>query len=126
MGLLSMLTGTGLLSILGIDKFTKILGMDYKNPCYNCLAPGLSVVFVMDDTGSMGDVIKDATRQIVNIVNQVQLLGVNGPSNYVLSTFNDPSTSLFLTVSLTRSLSLSLALSLTHLLFLFLSHSFSL
>ena len=111
-----MLTGTGLLSILGIDRFTKTLGMDYKNPCYDCLAPGLSVVFVMDDTGSMGDEIKEATRQIVNIVNQVQLLGVKGPSNYVLSTFNDPGTTLSLYLSDANSLTHSFSDSLSHLL----------
>ena len=123
MGLLSMLTGTGLLSILGIDKFTKTLGMDYKNPCYDCLAPGLSVVFVMDDTGSMGDEIKEATRQIVNIVNQVKLLGVNGPSNYVLSTFNDPGTTLSLYLSDANSLTHSFW-TLSHLLTLSFSLSF--
>nr|XP_022340887.1 von Willebrand factor A domain-containing protein 7-like [Crassostrea virginica] len=86
--------GTGLLSILGVKKFTEILGMNYKKPCYDCLAPGLSVVIVMDDTGSMSGEIREATQHSIDIVNQAKLLGVNGPSNYVLSTFNDPDTTI--------------------------------
>lgn len=82
--------GTGLLSILGLSKFKEVFGMAYKNPCYNCLAPGLSVVFVIDDTGSMSEEIGSATKVSVDIVNQASLLGPNGPSNYILSTFNDP------------------------------------
>ena len=88
---LLLLTGTGLLSILGVKKFTEILGMTYKNPCYDCLAPGLSVVIVMDDTGSMSGEIREASEHSVDIVNQAIFLGDHGPSNYVLSTFNDPS-----------------------------------
>ena len=72
--------------------------MNYKKPCYDCLAPGLSVVIVMDDTGSMSGEIREATQHSIDIVNQAKLLGVNGPSNYVLSTFNDPGT--FLSLSL--------------------------
>ncbi|XP_061188708.1 uncharacterized protein LOC133196872 [Saccostrea echinata] len=86
--------GTGLLSILGIDRFKEMLGMTYKNPCYNCLAPGLSVVFVIDDTGSMSGEIREATQHSIDIVNQASLLGSNGPSNYILSTFNDPDTTI--------------------------------
>lgn len=64
--------------------------MSYENPCYNCLAPGLSVVFVIDDTGSMSLEIHNATHYSVQIVTQAKVLGSNGPSNYILSTFNDP------------------------------------
>lgn len=64
--------------------------MHYRNPCYNCLAPGLSVVFVIDDTGSMGEEIRETAMHSVDIVNQALLLGNKGPNNYILSTFNDP------------------------------------
>lgn len=64
--------------------------MNYKNPCYNCLSPGLSVVFVIDDTGSMSVEINNATAYSVDIVNQANALGSNGPSNFILSIFNDP------------------------------------
>lgn len=87
--------GTGLLSVLGIEKFKEVMGMSYKNPCYNCLAPGLSVVFVIDDTGSMSGEIMQATQHSIDIVNQAKLLGSNGPSNFILSTFNDPDTSIY-------------------------------
>lgn len=66
--------------------------MSYKDPCYNCLGPGLSVVFVIDDTGSMGEEIREAAQHSIDIVNQAKILGSNGPSNYILSTFNDPGT----------------------------------
>lgn len=81
---------TGLLSLLGIEKFQEILGINYKNRCYNCLSPGLSVVFVIDDTESMGGEIREATHYSIDIVNQANLLGSNGPSNFILSTINDP------------------------------------
>lgn len=84
------LEGTGLLSILGIEKFQEILGMDYKDRCYSCLGRGLSVVFVIDDTESMGGELIEATQYSVDIVNQAILLGSNGPSNFILSTINDP------------------------------------
>lgn len=93
------ITDTGLLSVLGLDKFKELLGMNYKNPCYNCLAPGLSVVFVIDDTGSMSGEIREATQISIDIVNQAKFLGSNGPSNFILSTFNDPSMTLNLVSS---------------------------
>lgn len=79
--------GTGLLAILGIEKFQDLLGMHYKD---QCLGPGLSVVFVIDDTESMGLELIQATQYSVGIVNQAILLGSNGPSNFILSTINDP------------------------------------
>lgn len=85
-----IIVGTGLLSVLGIEKFKEVMGMSYKNPCYNCLAPGLSVVFVIDDTGSMSGEIREATQHSIDIVNAANQLGSNGPSNFILSTFNDP------------------------------------
>lgn len=85
-----IIVGTGLLSVLGIEKFKEVMGMSYKNPCYNCLASGLSVVFVIDDTGSMSGEIREATQHSIDIVNAANQLGSNGPSNFILSTFNDP------------------------------------
>ncbi|XP_062590451.1 von Willebrand factor A domain-containing protein 7-like [Saccostrea cucullata] len=88
---------TGLLSIIGLDKTLSLLGMDYKNPCYSCLSPSLSVVFVIDDTGSMSQEILETSTRSISIVNQAQTS--TAPFNYILSTFNDPETSLFVTTS---------------------------
>lgn len=48
------------------------------------------MVFVIDDTGSMSDDIMEATKHSIDIVNWAKLKGSNGPSNYILSIFNDP------------------------------------
>lgn len=58
--------GTGLLHILGLDKFKELLGMTYKKPCYNCLAQGLSVIVVLDGTGSVSGEIRAATRNSID------------------------------------------------------------
>lgn len=76
--------GTGLLHILGIDKFKELLGMTYKKPCYNCLAQGLSVILVIDGTGSVSGEIRAATRNSID-VNQLES---NGSSQYFLSLTN--------------------------------------
>lgn len=76
--------GTGLLHILGIDKFKELLGMTYKKPCYNSLAQGLSVILVIDGTGSVSGEIRAATRNSID-VNQLES---NGSSQYFLSLTN--------------------------------------
>lgn len=58
--------GTGLLHIIGIDKFKELLGMTYKKLCYNCLAQGLSVVLVMDGAGSVSRETRATTRSNID------------------------------------------------------------
>lgn len=73
--------GTGLLHILGLDKFKELLGMTYKKPCYNCLAQGLSVIVVLDGTGSVRGEIRAATRNSID----ANHLESNSSSHYFLS-----------------------------------------
>lgn len=65
-----------------------ILGLDYRQRCYNCLSPALSVVFVtddaIDDSGSMSGQLQEAFRHSVAIVNQARVS--TAPFNYILST----------------------------------------
>lgn len=72
--------GTGLLHIIGIDKFKELLGMTYKKPCYNCLAQGLSVILVTDGAGSISREIRATTRSKID-ANQHES---NGSSYYFL------------------------------------------
>lgn len=72
--------GTGLLHIIGIDKFKELLGMTYKKPCYNCLAQGLSVILVMDGAGSVSRETRATTRSNID-ANQHEF---NGSSYYFL------------------------------------------
>lgn len=48
-----IIVGIGFFFVLGIDKFKEVMGMSYKNFCYNCFVLGLFVVFVIDDMGFM-------------------------------------------------------------------------
>lgn len=65
-----------------------ILGLDYRQRCYNCLSPALSVVFVIDDAiddaGSVSGQLQEAFRHSVAIVNQARVS--TAPFNYILST----------------------------------------
>lgn len=83
------LLDTGLLSVLGLNTFKELLGINYINPCYNCFTRSQSLGFVVDDKGSMNGDIKDAAQRSIEIVNHAVLVGSNGTSDYVLSTFND-------------------------------------
>lgn len=56
--------------------------------CYNCYQASFSLVFVIDDTGSMGDDIRQVLTQAVDIVNKGDFS--NPLANYILVTFNDP------------------------------------
>ena len=51
---------------------------------------GPSLTFVIDTTGSMGDVIAAVQDAAVQIVNDVRGLDTGSPSVYVLAPFNDP------------------------------------
>lgn len=48
-----IIVGIGFFFVLGIEKFKEVMGMSYKNFCYNCFVLGLFVVFVIDDMGFM-------------------------------------------------------------------------
>lgn len=58
--------GTGLLHIIGIDKFKELLGMTHKKLCYNCLAQGLSVILIMDGAGSVSRETRATTRSNID------------------------------------------------------------
>lgn len=61
-----------------------ILGLDYRQRCYNCLSPALSVVFVIDDAGSVSGQLQEASKHSVAVVNQARVS--TAPFNYILST----------------------------------------
>ena len=82
--------GTGLLDIIGTTQFEELMHMHHKNPCYPCFTPDKSMVFVIDNTGSMADDIFQVRQKSIEIVNSVLLLGSKAPSHFVLATFNDP------------------------------------
>ncbi|XP_048766546.2 von Willebrand factor A domain-containing protein 7-like [Ostrea edulis] len=88
---------TGLLSAIGLDRTMSLLGMDHNNLCYSCFSPSLSLVFVIGGTGSMAEEILKTSTYSVAIVNKGQ--GSTSPFNYILSTFNDPETRVFVTMS---------------------------
>lgn len=70
---------------IGLNKTLGLLGMDYRDPCYNCLAPSLSLVFVIDLTGPVYNVMQ-AKKYSVAMVNQA--LTSSAPFNYVLSAYS--------------------------------------
>ncbi|KAJ8316228.1 hypothetical protein KUTeg_006242 [Tegillarca granosa] len=82
------IVGVGLLHAIGSALFGDLLNLHAT--CYNCLDPKLSLTFVIDNTGSMGDDIAAVRKTSIDIVNQASLTG--GVANYVLATFNDPVT----------------------------------
>ena len=51
---------TGLLTILGIHKFTELLGLRSKS---TCMTPGLLTAVVMDDEASMDRTIRDVGKR---------------------------------------------------------------
>ena len=59
--------------------------MDYRDPCYDCLAPSLSLVFVIDITGPVYNVMQ-AKKYSVAMVNQA--LTSSAPFNYILSAYS--------------------------------------
>lgn len=65
-----------------------LLGLDYRQRCYNCLSHALSVVFVIDDViddaGSVSGQLQEAYKRSVAIVNQARVS--TAPFNYILST----------------------------------------
>lgn len=73
---------------IGLEQTTGLLGLDYRQHCYNCLSPALSVVFVIDDAiddaGSVSGQLQEAFRHSVAIVNQARVS--TAPFNYILST----------------------------------------
>lgn len=79
---------TGLLYQIGLDQTMGLLGLDYRQRCYNCLSPALSVVFVIDDViddaGSVSGQLQEAYKRSVAIVNQARVS--TAPFNYILST----------------------------------------
>ncbi|KAK3083786.1 hypothetical protein FSP39_003208 [Pinctada imbricata] len=88
--------GTGLLDQIGPDAFNKLLQMHYEEPCYQCFTPDKSLVFVIDNTGSMGDDIYEVRKKAIEIVTFSQSSATK-PFNYILATFNDPDTTLTVT-----------------------------
>lgn len=54
-----IIVGIGFFFVLGIEKFKEVMGMSYKNLCYNCFVLGLFVVFVIDDIGFMSGEIME-------------------------------------------------------------------
>lgn len=61
----------------------------YKPVCYNCFQSSLSLVFVIDNTGSMSDDIFQVRKQAIGIVNKASS-SQHGLADYILITFNDP------------------------------------
>lgn len=80
----TLFADTGLLYQIGLEQTTGLLGLDYRQHCYNCLSPALSVVFVIDDAGSVSGQLQEAFRHSVAIVNQARVS--TAPFNYILST----------------------------------------
>lgn len=84
----TLFADTGLLYQIGLEQTMGILGLDYRQRCYNCLSPALSVVFVIDDViedaGSVSGQLQEAFRHSVAIVNQARVS--TAPFNYILST----------------------------------------
>lgn len=88
---------TGLLYQIGLEQTTGLLGLDYRQHCYNCLSPALSVVFVIDDAGSVSGQLQEAFRHSVAIVNQARVS--TAPFNYILSTTGNKEHGLFVTTN---------------------------
>lgn len=65
------------------------LEITYKPVCYNCFQSTLSLVFVIDNTGSMSDDIFQVRKQAIGIVNKASS-SQHGLADYILITFNDP------------------------------------
>lgn len=80
----TLFADTGLLYQIGLEQTIGLLGLDYRQHCYNCLSPALSVVFVIDDAGSVSGQLQEAFRHSVAIVNQARVS--TAPFNYILST----------------------------------------
>lgn len=70
---------------IGLNKTLGLLGMDYRDPCYDCLAPYLSLVFVIDITGPVYNVMQ-AKKYSVAMVNQA--LTSSAPFSYILSVYS--------------------------------------
>ncbi|XP_078335821.1 uncharacterized protein LOC111136199 isoform X2 [Crassostrea virginica] len=85
---------TGLLYQIGLNKTLGLLGMDYRDPCYDCLASSLSLVFVIDLTGPVYNVMQ-AKKYSVTMVNQA--LTSSAPFNYVLSAYSHTGTHQYVT-----------------------------
>lgn len=58
----TLFADTGLLYQIGLEQTTGLLGLDYRQHCYNCLSPALSVVFVIDDAGSVSGQLQQYKR----------------------------------------------------------------
>ena len=74
-------------TMLGKKNFGDLFGIN--PPCVQCNDPSLSIVFVVDDTSSMGGEIASVKTEILRIVNNAVYTS-REPADYVLSTFNDP------------------------------------
>ncbi|CAC5405646.1 unnamed protein product [Mytilus coruscus] len=61
----------------------------YQPVCYNCFQPSLSLILVIDNTGSMSDDIFQVRKQAIEIVKKAYS-SQEGLSNYIFVTFNDP------------------------------------
>lgn len=87
----TLFADTGLLTQIGLGQTMGLLGLDYRQHCYNCLSPALSVVFVIDDViddaGSVSGQLQEAYKRSVAIVNQARVS--TAPFNYILSTVGD-------------------------------------
>lgn len=59
----------------------------YQPVCYNCFQQSLSLILVIDNTGSMSDDIFQVRGQAIDIVKKAYSSQLY---NYILVTFNDP------------------------------------
>ncbi|CAG2248252.1 unnamed protein product [Mytilus edulis] len=83
---------SSLLTALGYVRLGKLLGLTEKNhqsQCVNCNDPYLSIVFVIDTTGSMASTIFQVRQKAVEMVTKAMMPGYS-PFNYIVVTFNDP------------------------------------
>lgn len=81
-----------MLTALGYIRLGKLLGLheqNHQSQCVNCNDPSLSIVFVIDTTGSMAPDIFQVRQKAVEMVTKAMMPGYS-PFNYILVTFNDP------------------------------------
>ncbi|CAC5405644.1 unnamed protein product [Mytilus coruscus] len=70
-------------------KPISVANVVYQPVCYNCFQPSLSLILVIDNTGSMSDDIFQVRKQAIEIVKKAYS-SQEGLSNYIFVTFNDP------------------------------------
>ncbi|XP_063399674.1 von Willebrand factor A domain-containing protein 7-like [Mytilus trossulus] len=83
---------SSLLTVVGYVRLGKLLGLNEQNhqsQCVNCNDPSLSIVFVIDTTGSMASDIFQVRQKAVEMVTKAMMPGYS-PFNYIVVTFNDP------------------------------------